>query len=174
MRHGKKINHLGRKSQHRKSMLANMAVSLIKSKRINTTLPKAKALRKYIEPILTRAKEDSLHTRRIIFSTLQDKIALTELFGGIAEKIANRNGGYTRILKTGYRSGDNAETCMIELVDYNENMLIISTKKTISEKKRTRRGNTKTSNKIQEEKKENLSTEIPSEPEVNTGETTSQ
>lgn len=121
MRHGKKINHLGRTASHRRALLSNMASSLIVHKRISTTLAKAKALRKYVEPLLTKAKTDSTHSRRVVFSYLQDKESIQELFGGVAEKIAARPGGYTRILKTGNRMGDNAEMCIIELVDYNEN-----------------------------------------------------
>ena len=123
MRHNKKFNHLGRKKAHRDSLLANMTVSLILHKRIHTTLAKAKALRIYAEPLINRAKEDSTANRRLVFSYLQDKKAVTILFQEIAEKIANRPGGYTRILKTGNRLGDNAKTCFIELVDYNEAML---------------------------------------------------
>lgn len=123
MRHKKKINHLGRKSEHRKAMLSNMASSLILHKRITTTLAKAKALRSYIEPMITKAKEDSTHSRRLVFSQLQNKEAVSELFREIAQKIADRPGGYTRILKVGPRLGDNAEMCMMELVDYNELML---------------------------------------------------
>ena len=120
MRHGKKINHLGRTTSHRRALLSNMASSLIAHKRISTTVAKAKALRKYVEPLLTKAKTDSTHSRRVVFSYLQNKESLKELFGGIAEKIATRPGGYTRILKTGNRLGDNADMCIIELVDYNE------------------------------------------------------
>ncbi len=123
MRHGKKFNHLGRKTAHRSAMLSNMASSLIMHKRINTTVAKAKALRKYIEPILTKSKEDNTHSRRVVFSYLQDKESVSELFNNVAEKIANRPGGYTRILKTGARLGDNAEMCIMELVDFNELML---------------------------------------------------
>ncbi|MBQ1933314.1 MAG: 50S ribosomal protein L17 [Muribaculaceae bacterium] len=123
MRHNKKFNHLGRKKAHRDAMLANMTISLILRKRIFTTLAKAKALRVYAEPIINRAKEDSMHNRRVVFSYLQNKEAVTELFREVAQKIAERNGGYTRILKTGNRLGDNAKMCFIELVDYNENML---------------------------------------------------
>ncbi len=123
MRHNKKFNHLGRTASHRDAMLSNMAISLIRHKRIATTLAKAKALRVYVEPILTKSKEDTTHSRRIVFSYLQNKEAVTELFRDIAEKIADRPGGYTRILRTGFRLGDNAEMCIIELVDYNENML---------------------------------------------------
>ena len=120
MRHGKKFNHLGRTASHRSAMLSNMACSLIEHKRINTTVAKAKALRVFVEPILTKAKEDSTHNRRIAFSYLQSKEAVTELFRNVAPKIANRNGGYTRIIKTGFRPGDAADTALIELVDFNE------------------------------------------------------
>lgn len=123
MRHGKKINHLSRKSSHRKAMLANMATSLILHKRIETTLAKAKALRTYIEPLITKSKEDTTHSRRVIFSHLQSKEAVTELFRDVSVKVANRPGGYTRIIKLDNRLGDNAEMCMMELVDFNENML---------------------------------------------------
>ncbi|MDP2423444.1 MAG: 50S ribosomal protein L17 [Bacteroidales bacterium] len=123
MRHGKKINHLGIKSAHRHSMLANMASSLILSKRIQTTLAKGKALRVYVEPLITKSKDDSTHSRRVVFSYLQNKEAVSELFREISVKVANRPGGYTRILKTGNRLGDNADMCLIELVDYNENLL---------------------------------------------------
>lgn len=123
MRHGKKINHLGRKSAHRKSMLANLASSLILHKRIETTLAKGKALRTFIEPLITKAKEDSTHSRRMVFSYLQSKEAVSTLFRDVSIKVADRPGGYTRILKTGNRMGDNAEMCLIELVDYNENLL---------------------------------------------------
>ena len=123
MRHNKKFNHLGRQAAHRSSLLANMTVSLILHKRINTTLAKAKALRIYAEPLINRAKNDTMANRRLVFSYLQSKEAVKILFQEIAEKIANRPGGYTRILKTGNRLGDNAKTCFIELVDYNEAML---------------------------------------------------
>jgi len=123
MRHGKKFNHLGRTTPHRKAMLANMASSLILHKRINTTLAKAKALRVYVEPLITKSKDDSTHSRRTVFSYLMDKEAVAELFREVSVKIANRPGGYTRILKTGNRLGDNADMCMMELVDYNENLL---------------------------------------------------
>lgn len=129
MRHNKKFNHLGRKAAHRKAMLSNMVASLILHKRIFTTVAKAKALRIYVEPLLTKTKEDTTHSRRIAFSYLQNKYALKELFGDVAAKIADRPGGYTRILKTGYRLGDNAAMCFIELVDYNENMLGEAAKK---------------------------------------------
>ena len=123
MRHNKKFNHLSRTKAHRDALLANMTIALILRKRIFTTLAKAKALRVYAEPIINRAKEDSMHNRRIVFSYLQNKEAVTELFREVAQTIADRPGGYTRILKTGNRLGDNAKTCFIELVDYNENML---------------------------------------------------
>ncbi|OFX67605.1 MAG: 50S ribosomal protein L17 [Bacteroidetes bacterium GWE2_29_8] len=133
MRHGKSFNHLGRTSAHRKAMLSNMATSLILHKRIKTTLAKAKALRSYVEPIINRAKDDTTHSRRMVFRQLQDKFAVTALFREVAEKIVDRPGGYTRILKLGNRLGDNTEMCYIELVDYNENLLNVkdkSTKKT--------------------------------------------
>ncbi len=119
MRHRNKINHLGRTSTHRKAMLSNMSASLIMHKRINTTLAKAKALRMYVEPLITKSKEDTTHSRRVVFSFLKNKFAVAELFREVAKKIATRQGGYTRILKTGFRAGDNAEMCMMELVDYN-------------------------------------------------------
>jgi large subunit ribosomal protein L17 len=120
MRHGKKFNHLGRTASHRRALLSNMACSLIEHKRINTTVAKAKALRVYVEPLLTKAKEDTTHNRRIVFSYLQNKEAVAELFRTVAPKIAERNGGYTRIIKTGFRPGDAADTALIELVDFNE------------------------------------------------------
>ncbi len=140
MRHNKKFNHLSRKANHRAAMLSNMACSLIMHKRISTTLAKAKALRIYVEPILTRAKEDNMNNRRLAFSLLKQKEVVTELFQNVGEKIANRPGGYTRILRTGFRLGDAAEMCIIELVDYNENMLK-ETKK--AAKKATRRAGKK-------------------------------
>ncbi|MFT5336419.1 MAG: large subunit ribosomal protein L17 [Luteibaculaceae bacterium] len=135
MRHGKKFNHLGRKVGHRKALLKNMACSLIEHKRINTTVAKAKALRKFIEPIITKSKDDSTHSRRVVFSYLQDKHAVTELFREVAPKVAERPGGYVRIIKTGFRLGDNAQMCMIELVDFNDLMV----KDTKPKVKRTRR-----------------------------------
>ncbi|GEN72616.1 MULTISPECIES: 50S ribosomal protein L17 [Chryseobacterium] len=120
MRHGKKFNHLGRTASHRSALLSNMACSLIEHKRINTTVAKAKALRVYVEPLLTKAKEDTTHNRRIVFSYLQSKEAVAELFRSVAPKIAERNGGYTRIIKTGFRQGDAADMALIELVDFNE------------------------------------------------------
>lgn len=123
MRHGKKFNHLGRQASHRKAMLSNMCASLILHKRISTTLAKAKELKKHVEPLVTRAKEDTTHNRRMAFSVLQNKEAIKTLFGEVVEKVGNRPGGYTRIIKTGFRLGDNAEMCIIELVDFNELML---------------------------------------------------
>ncbi len=120
MRHGKKFNHLGRKTAHRKSMLTNMACSLIEHKRISTTVAKAKALKKYVEPLVNRSKDDSTHSRRVCFRYLASKNAVTELFREVGPKVANREGGYTRIIRTGNRLGDNAEMCLIELVDFNE------------------------------------------------------
>ena len=141
MRHNKKINHLGRTSAHRKALLANMANSLIFHKRISTTTAKAKALRGYVEPLITKAKDDTTHSRRIVFSYLKSKTAVSELFRDVAEKIGDRPGGYTRILKTGNRLGDSAEMCIIELVDFNENMLAAKEAKTKS--RRSRRGSSK-------------------------------
>ena len=135
MRHGKKINHLGRTASHRKAMLSNMAASLLLHKRISTTLAKAKELKKFVEPLVTRAKEDSTHNRRIAFSYLKSKEAIKSLFGEVIEKVGTRPGGYTRIIKTGFRLGDNAEMCIIELVDFNELML----KDAAPAKKTTRR-----------------------------------
>ena len=137
MRHGKKFNHLGRTTSHRKAMLANMASSLILHKRINTTVAKAKELRKYVEPLITKSKDDSTHSRRTVFAYLKQKEAVAALFRDVAAKVATRPGGYTRILKTGNRIGDNAEMCMIELVDYNE--FINTETKAASDKKVTRR-----------------------------------
>ena len=143
MRHGKKVNHLSRKKGHRRSLLSNMACSLIEHKSINTTLAKAKALRVYVEPLLTKSKTDSTHSRRTVFSYLQDKEVVAELFREVAPKIASRNGGYTRIIRTGYRLGDNAEMCMIELVDFNEVYTKEAKTKTT---RRSRRGGKKTTN----------------------------
>jgi len=123
MRHSRVFNHLGRTSSHRKAMLANMATSLILHKRISTTVAKAKALRTFVEPLITKSKEDSTHSRRVVFSKLKDKSAVAELFREVSPKIGDRPGGYTRILKTGNRYGDNADMCLVELVDYNEAML---------------------------------------------------
>ncbi len=143
MRHRKKFNHLGRKTAHRKAMLSNMAISLIEHKRIKTTVAKAKALRSFVEPLINRSKDDTTHSRRMVFRKLQNKHAVNELFREISQKVAEREGGYTRILKTGTRLGDNAEMCIIELTDYNENYTAGKTVDT--KKKRTRRGKSKTS-----------------------------
>ena len=140
MRHNKKFNHLGRKTAHRKALLSNMASSLILHKRISTTLAKAKALQVYVEPLLTKSKEDTTNSRRVVFSYLQNKEVVTELFQNVSQKIANRPGGYTRILRTGFRLGDAAEMCIIELVDYNENML---KEKAAKKAARTRRSSAK-------------------------------
>ncbi len=139
MRHGNTVNHLGRTSPHRKAMLANIATSLLLHKRIETTVAKAKELKKYVEPLITRSKDDSTHSRRIVFSYLKNKEAVIELYREIALKVANRPGGYTRILRIGNRMGDNSDMCIIELVDYNENMLAATTKKADVKEKSTRR-----------------------------------
>ena len=141
MRHNKAINHLGRKSGHRKALLANMATALILNKRIETTVAKAKALKMYVEPLITKSKEDSTHSRRVVFSYLKNKEAVTELFRTIAPKIAERPGGYTRVLKTGFRQGDGADMALIELVDFNEAALASAPKK--AAKKSTRRSSKK-------------------------------
>jgi large subunit ribosomal protein L17 len=146
MRHGNKVNHLGKKTGHRKAMLSNMACSLIEHKRITTTLAKAKTLRVFVEPILTKSKTDSTHSRRVVFSYLQNKEVVSELFREIAPKIAERNGGYTRIIRTGHRLGDNAEMCLIELVDFNELYTNEGTKKTT---RRSRRGGAKKTETVQ-------------------------
>ena len=142
MRHGKKVNHLGRKTAHRKAMLANMAFSLIEHKRINTTVAKAKALKQFVEPLVTKSKEDTTHNRRIVFSRLRQKDAVTELFKEVSVKVGDRPGGYTRIIKLGNRQGDNADMAMIELVDYNE---IYNAGKAVKKKstRRSRRGGSK-------------------------------
>lgn len=140
MRHGKKINHLGRTASHRKAMLSNMANSLIEHKRINTTVAKAKALKLFVEPLITKSKNDTTHNRRVVFSYLRNKNSVTELFREVAAKVGDRPGGYTRIIKTGTRLGDNAEMCMIELVDFNE---IYTNAKQEAKKSRRRRGGAK-------------------------------
>ena len=140
MRHNKAINHLGRKSGHRKALLANMATSLILNKRIQTTVAKAKALKMYVEPLITKSKEDTTHSRRVVFSYLKNKEAVTELFRTVAPKIADRPGGYTRVLKTGFRQGDGADMALIELVDFNEAALAAAPK---AAKKTTRRSSKK-------------------------------
>lgn len=139
MRHGKRFNHLGRKSAHRKATLRNLAIALFTHKRINTTLAKAKALRKFAEPLITKAKSNDMHSRRVVFSALQDKAVTTELFSDIAAKVGNRPGGYLRVIKTGFRLGDGAETAMIELVDYND-VYTKGTKKSAGRTRRSRRG----------------------------------
>ena len=141
MRHNKAINHLGRKRGHRKALLANMATSLILHKRIETPVAKAKALKMYVEPLITKCKEDTTHSRRVVFSYLKNKEAVTELFRTVAPKIADRPGGYTRVLKTGFRQGDGADMALIELVDFNEAALASTTKK--AAKKTTRRSSKK-------------------------------
>jgi large subunit ribosomal protein L17 len=185
MRHRKKFNHLGRKSAHRKAMLSNMASSLILHKRIQTTVAKAKALRMYVEPLITKSKDDSTHSRRVVFGYLKNKYAVTELFRDVSVKVANRNGGYTRILKTGTRLGDNAEMCIIELVDYNENMLGRKEEKAKTTR-RSRRGKkkssdataTQTENKLENNKSEEVVDKVEnkevvkSETEDNTVDTT--
>jgi len=144
MRHNKKFNHFGRKSEHRKAMLSNMAGSLIMHKRIETTLAKAKALRIYVEPLITKSKDDSTHSRRTVFSYLKNKEAVTELFREVSQKIGTRPGGYTRILKTGTRLGDSADMCFIELVDFNENMLSQKEDKSKSTSRRSKKKKTTT------------------------------
>ena len=156
MRHNKKFNHLGRTASHRSAMLSNMAISLITHKRITTTLAKAKALKKFVEPLITKSKDDTTNSRRVVFSNLQDKFAVTELFKEISVKVADRPGGYTRIIKTGHRLGDNAEMCFIELVDYDENMA-----KTATSKKATR---------TRRSKKSAAATEAPAAPAAETTE----
>ncbi len=178
MRHNKKFNHLSRTAAHRKSMLANMSVSLIMHKRISTTVAKAKALQVYIEPLLTKSKEDTTNSRRQVFNHLQSKEAVTELFQNVSQKIADRPGGYTRILKTGFRLGDNAQMCIIELVDYNENMLKEQTKKKVTRTRRSSRKSTttgatapKTTEKMVEE---STVEEVVETPEVDAKETGSK
>ncbi len=146
MRHGKKINHLGRTASHRRALLSNLAISLITHKRINTTVAKAKALQRYIEPLLTKSKTDDTNNRRVVFSYLQNKEAVTELFRTVAPKIANRPGGYTRIIKTGFRLGDSADMAMIELVDFND----IYTNAKVEKKATTRRGRKKATETVEE------------------------
>lgn len=144
MRHGKKVNHLSRKTAHRKAMLSNMSCSLIEHKRINTTVAKAKALKQFVEPLITKSKEDTTHNRRLVFAKLRSKEAVTELFRDVAAKIGDRPGGYTRIIKLGNRLGDNADMAMIELVDYNEVYKLEATAKKATTTRRSRRGKTST------------------------------
>lgn len=154
MRHGKKFNHLGRQTAHRKAMLANMACSLIEHKRINTTVAKAKAVRQFVEPLITKSKEDTTHNRRVVFSYLRNKYAVTELFKEVSVKIADRPGGYVRILKLGNRQGDNAPMAMVELVDYNTTYNPNAKKK----KKTTRRGRTKKTETVETANTETVET----------------
>ena len=164
MRHGKKVNHLGRTDSHRKAMLANMATSLIKHKRITTTLAKAKALRTYVEPLITKSKNDTTHSRRTVFAYLKDKDAVSILFREISEKVANRPGGYTRIIKMENRLGDNAEMAFIELVDYNE---IYGKKAAAAEKKATRRrGGAKKATTVETEAPAEVKAEVEGEEKV--------
>ena len=160
MRHGNKINHLGRKTAHRNSMLANMASSLIEHKRINTTLAKAKALKLFVEPLVTKSKEDTTHNRRIAFSKLRNKYAVTELFKEVAVKVGDRPGGYTRIIKLGNRLGDNAEMAMIEFVDYNTTYNVANK---AAKKKTTRRGRKKATEETATEAKAEVKSEVKSQ-----------
>ena len=178
MRHNKKINHLGRTKAHREAMLSNMASSLIMHKRIFTTTAKAKALRKYVEPLITKSKEvnnktqeESMHSRRIVFASLQNKYAVAELFSNVVEKVADRPGGYTRIIKTGNRLGDNAAMCFIELVDFNDNMLKDTSKKSATKTRRSRSrkssaADDSVSSKKTEEIEAKQSVEVVEEPQV--------
>lgn len=150
MKHNKKVNHLGRTAEHRKAMLANMACSLIMHKRIKTTTAKAKALKVFVEPLITKSKDDTTASRRIVFSRLRQKEAVTELFREVSQKVANRPGGYTRILRTGFRQGDAAEMCIIELVDYNENMLKDTTAKKATRTRRSKKAAPKADSPVAE------------------------
>lgn len=161
MRHNKAINHLGRKSSHRKAMLANMASSLIEHKRITTTLAKAKALKMYVEPLISKSKEDTTHSRRIVFSYLKNKEAIKELFGTIAPKIADRPGGYLRVLHSGFRKGDAADMALVEFVDFNEAALETAAKK--EQKKATRRSRTKKTDAAQQETPETVEPKVAGE-----------
>ena len=160
MRHNKKFNHLSRTASHRSAMLANMAISLIEHKRITTTVAKAKALKKYVEPLITKAKDDSTNSRRVVFSYLQNKEAIKELFGEVAQKVGDRPGGYTRIIKLGHRFSDTADICFIELVDFDENMA-----KAPKAAKRTRRGGKKAA-AAEAPKAEEVATEAPAAEEA--------
>ena len=173
MRHGNKLNHLGRKSAHRKAMLSNMANSLIEHKRITTTIAKAKALRVFVEPLITKSKTDSTHSRRTVFSYLKNKEAVSTLFRDVAPKVSTRNGGYTRIIRTGFRLGDNAEMCMIELVDFNELLLAAATPKKTT--RRSRKVVPKTDS-VETTSEDNTSeaTETSEAPEASNEETTSE
>ena len=163
MRHAKRTNHLGRTDAHRKAMMANMATSLIMHKRISTTLAKAKELRKFVEPIVTRSKNDTTHSRRMVFSQLRNKYAVTELFREISQKIATRPGGYTRILKTGFRKGDNAEMCIIEFVDYNETYTTEGGKKKSTRTRRSSKKAAKTEEVVAEAAAETVAEEPQAE-----------
>ena len=163
MRHGKKVKHLGRKTAHRKSMLANMSCSLIEHKRINTTLTKAKALKQFIEPIITKSKADTTHNRRLAFSSLRDKNAVAELFREVAKKIGDRPGGYTRVIKLGNRLGDNASMAMIELVDFNEVYTKETTTKTTRRSRRGGKKSTSAETTIEEAVVENVTSEVVEE-----------
>ncbi len=171
MRHGKKFNKLGRKKGHRKALLRNLSIALITHKRIKTTLPKAKALRRHLEPIITKAKDNTTHSRRVVFSYLQDNEAMKELFGPIAAKIGDRPGGYLRIIRMGFRLGDAAEMAMIEFVDFNEVMLASKEAKSTSKRKRTRRGRKKAETTVSSESATDTattaetSTDMPAETE---------
>lgn len=169
MRHGKKFNHLGRTKSHRKAMLSNMACSLIEHKRINTTVAKAKALRVFVEPLISKSKNDTTHSRRVVFSYLNNKFAVTELFREVAPKVGERPGGYTRIIKTGNRLGDNAELCMMELVDFNE--LYVSETKAPTKKRRRRRGGKSGNDSAETAKADNSSTEAAAEVKESSKET---
>ena len=175
MRHGNKVNHLGRKSDHRKAMLSNMANSLIEHKRINTTVAKAKALRGYVEPLITKSKTDSTHSRWTVFSYLKNKDAVSSLFRDIAPKVATRNGGYTRIIRTGFRLGDNAEMCMSELVDFNELLLAAAApKKTTRRSRKSTAANTTDSVSTDENQIESSTEETSETPEVSSEDSTEE
>ena len=163
MRHNKKFNHLGRTHSHRAAMLSNMATSLILHKRITTTLPKAKALRVYVEPLITKAKDDSTASRRVVFSYLQDKFAIKELFGTIAQKVGDRPGGYTRIIKLGKRANDDADMAFIELVDFDENMAKTEAKKTRTRRSRKSAPKAEAAPAAEEVKAEETPAEAPAE-----------
>ncbi len=165
MRHGKKVNHLGRQVGHRKAMLANMACSLIEHKRINTTVAKAKALKQFIEPLITKSKTDDTHNRRIVFTYLRSKYAVAELFRDVAQKVGDRPGGYTRIIKLGNRLGDNAEMAMIELVDFNE---LYNAGAKVVKKASTRRGRKKATASTEETPVAEAAVETPEAPETST------
>ncbi|MEM1328184.1 MAG: 50S ribosomal protein L17 [Bacteroidota bacterium] len=176
MRHGKKFNHLKRKSAHRKALMRNMASALIEHKRIKTTLAKAKALRQYVEPLITKAKTDSVHSRRVVASYLQNKESVQELFGDIAEKVANRPGGYTRVIKLGFRRSDGAEMALIELVDYNETYASPKAGESTSSKRRRRRrgggsSNAETATAVAEETVEEVEEQVAEDEEVETTDT---